>query len=119
MALALYSLALGVAIRPGFAMTGELNLSGLVMPVGGIREKLIAAKRARVKQVVLPAANRSDFDELPDVIKRGLKIHFAETFEQVAILCLPPAAALFRSAAATTEKALPPGRKGSRATARP
>ena len=70
-------------------MTGELNLSGLVMPVGGIREKLIAAKRARVKHVILPAGNRSDSDQLPDVIKNRLQVHFAETFEQVATLCLP------------------------------
>lgn len=89
MALSLYSLALGIAVRPGFAMTGELNLSGLVMPVGGIREKLIAAKRARVKHVILPAGNRSDYDQLPDVIKNRLQVHFAETFEQVATLCLP------------------------------
>lgn len=89
MALALYSLALGVPVNAGFAMTGELNLSGLVMPVGGIREKLIAARRAKVKQVVLPAANKSDYEQLPAVVKTRLKVHFAQTFEQVAKWCLP------------------------------
>jgi ATP-dependent Lon protease len=89
MAIALYSLALEVPVNPGFAMTGELNLSGLVMPVGGIREKLIAARRAKVKQVILPAANKSDYEQLPAVVKSKLKVHFADTFEQVAGWCLP------------------------------
>ena len=104
MALSLYSLALDVPVRAGFAMTGELNLSGLVMPVGGIREKLIAAKRARVRHVILPAGNRSEFDQLPDVIKKRLQVHFADTFEQVAALCLPPAVVASSSAVAARAK---------------
>jgi ATP-dependent Lon protease len=89
MALALYSLALGRPVKHGMALTGELNLSGLVMPVGGIREKLIAARRAKVKEVILPIGNRSDYDQLPAMVKRHLKVHFAETFGQVAKWCLP------------------------------
>jgi ATP-dependent Lon protease len=89
MASALYTLARGKAVRAGFAMTGELNLSGGVMPVGGIKEKVIAAKRAKVKQLVLPAANRGDFERLPDHIKRGLTVHFAATFDDVRRACLP------------------------------
>lgn len=89
MALALYSLALGRPVKHGMALTGELNLSGLVMPVGGIREKLIAARRAKVKEVILPIGNRSDYDQLPPMVKRHLKVHFAETFGQVAKWCLP------------------------------
>lgn len=88
MALALYSLALGKPVRRGMAMTGELNLSGLVMPVGGIREKLIAARRAKVKEVILPVGNRSDYHQLPAMVKRHLKVHFATTFEEVVKLCL-------------------------------
>lgn len=87
MATALYSLATNEPIKDGFAMTGELNLNGLVMPVGGIKEKLIAAKRARVKQVILPAANRSDYEQLPASIKSRQTVHFVETFEQVMELC--------------------------------
>jgi ATP-dependent Lon protease len=89
MASVLYTLARGRPIKSGFAMTGELNLSGEVMPVGGIKEKVIAAKRAGVKQVVLPHANRNDYEELPAHVTRGLKAHFAERFADVARVCLP------------------------------
>ncbi len=83
MACALVSLATGKAIRKGFAMTGELTLTGLVYPVGGIREKLIAAKRQKIKQLILPAANAADVEEVPEHIRKGLKIHYAETFADV------------------------------------
>ncbi|MBY5991492.1 endopeptidase La [Ferrimonas balearica] len=84
MATALLSLSLGRAPLPGVAMTGELSLSGQVMAVGGIREKVISAKRQKIKTVILPEANRSDFDDLPDYVKEGITVHFAERFEQVA-----------------------------------
>ena len=83
MATALTSLARNKRIKPGIAMTGELTLTGKVLPVGGIREKLIAAKRSRLKQVILPAANRSDYDVLPDYIKAGVRVNFAESFAEV------------------------------------
>jgi ATP-dependent Lon protease len=87
MATALYSLATDQPPQPGLAMTGELNLSGLVMPVGGIKEKLIAAKRAGANKVILPKANQPDFEQLPDSIKKGQKMFFVETFSQVLELC--------------------------------
>ena len=65
MAVALTSLAKGKAPKRGFAMTGELTLTGLVYPVGGVREKLIAAKRQKIKRIILPAANVGDVDEVP------------------------------------------------------
>src|SRR5690606_19415693 len=80
MATALYSLATGRAPKHGFAMTGELNLSGLVMPIGGIKEKLIAAKRVGANKVILPKANQPDFEQLPNSIKKGQKVFFVETF---------------------------------------
>lgn len=83
MATALLSRATGRKPRVGFAMTGELTLSGRVYPVGGIREKLLAAKRQKIKQVILPAANERDYVEVPDHIRRGIKVHFVETFEDV------------------------------------
>ncbi|WP_084631099.1 endopeptidase La [Ferrimonas senticii] len=86
MATALLSLALNKAPAKGIAMTGELSLTGQVMPVGGIREKVIAAKRQKITTVILPDANRSDFDELPDYVKEGVEVHFAETYPQVAKL---------------------------------
>jgi ATP-dependent Lon protease len=88
MAMALYSLATNVPVKSKLAMTGELSLTGLVMPVGGIKEKMIAAKRAKVKEVVLPKQNQKDFDELPAHVKKGLTPHFVERFEQVVSIAL-------------------------------
>jgi ATP-dependent Lon protease len=87
MASALYSLALRKPIKRGFAMTGELSLAGWVMPIGGLKEKTIAAKRAKVRNLVFPADNKKDFEELPSHIKRGLKPHFVRTFKEVVQLC--------------------------------
>ncbi|MFN2337557.1 MAG: endopeptidase La [Gammaproteobacteria bacterium] len=83
MASALLSLARGERIRPHLAMTGELTLTGRVLPVGGIREKVIAARRSRVHELILPEANRGDFEELPDYIREGLTVHFASRYPQV------------------------------------
>jgi ATP-dependent Lon protease len=87
MASALYSLAMNKPIRRGFAMTGELTLTGLVMPIGGVKEKTIAARRAKVENLVFPAANRPDFEELPAHIRKGIHPHFVRTFSEVAELC--------------------------------
>ena len=80
---ALVSLATGKQIRSGGAMTGELTLTGKVYPVGGIREKLLAAKRQKLKRVILPEANRRDFEEVPEHIRQGIQVHFADTFDDV------------------------------------
>ncbi len=85
MASALLSLALNRSIRK-IAMTGELTLTGQVFPVGGIREKVIAARRAGVRELILPDDNRSDYDEVPEHIRKGLKVHFACTFDDVVPL---------------------------------
>jgi ATP-dependent Lon protease len=86
MASALLSLARGKPPRRNFAMTGELTLTGSVYPVGGIREKLVAAKRQKIRNVILPAANRYDFDEVPPHVRRGLTPHFVERFDEVISL---------------------------------
>ncbi len=91
MATALLSLARGRRPRPGIAMTGELTLSGQVLAVGGIREKVIAARRARLRELLVPAANRRDIDELPDYLNEGISVHFAERYEQVAEFAFPVA----------------------------
>ncbi len=83
MATALLSLAKGKAPAADIAMTGELSLTGNVLPVGGIREKIIAAKRRGIKTLIIPADNQRDFDELPDYLKENITVHFAETFETV------------------------------------
>ena len=80
---ALLSLASDKPIKKDLAMTGELSLRGKVLPVGGIKEKVIAAKRAGVTTVILPADNRKDFDELSDLIKSDVEVHFAENYDEV------------------------------------
>jgi Lon-like ATP-dependent protease len=77
------SLALDLPVRCDMAMTGEVSLTGKVLPVGGIKEKIIGARRAGITCVVLPEANRRDFDEIPDYLKDGLEVHYAETYDAV------------------------------------
>lgn len=84
MATALLSMVLGKKIDRSIAMTGELTLTGQVLPVGGIREKIIAARRVKIFEIILPSANQKDFDELPDHIKEGVTVHFAKTYKDVA-----------------------------------
>ncbi|MFP5507405.1 MAG: endopeptidase La [Gammaproteobacteria bacterium] len=84
MATALLSLARNERIRRPLAMTGELTLTGQVLPIGGVREKVIAARRSRVFELILPEANRRDYEELPEHIRTGMQVHFAEHFRDVA-----------------------------------
>ncbi|MBE7412167.1 MAG: endopeptidase La [Leptospiraceae bacterium] len=74
MATAILSLILGKAIRPGYAMTGELTLTGEVLPIGGLREKIIAAKRAGVHKIIYPKDNEPNLSEIPNYIKN--RVHF-------------------------------------------
>ncbi|MCR9106318.1 MAG: endopeptidase La [Gammaproteobacteria bacterium] len=83
MATALVSLARKERIRRPLAMTGELTLTGQVLPVGGIREKVIAARRGRIMELILPHANRRDFEELPDYLREGINVHFARNYREV------------------------------------
>ena len=64
-------------------MTGELTLTGQVLPVGGIREKVIAARRIGIPELILPAANQGDFDELPEHLRKGLNVHFVAHYRDV------------------------------------
>ncbi|MCP5130285.1 MAG: endopeptidase La [Pseudomonadales bacterium] len=82
-ATALVSLARKERIKRPLAMTGELTLTGQVLPVGGIREKVIAARRSKIMELILPHANRRDFEELPDYLREGINVHFARTFRDV------------------------------------
>lgn len=90
MASALLSLALDRAPAKGFAMTGELTLTGHVLAIGGVREKVIAAKRLGIHQIIVPEANRGDVEELPEYVKEGMSFHFARYFRDVAKLLFPP-----------------------------
>ncbi len=83
MATALLSLARKERIRRPLAMTGELTLTGQVLPVGGIREKVIAARRSKILELILPAGNKKDFEELPGYLREGINVHFARTYRDV------------------------------------
>jgi ATP-dependent Lon protease len=82
---ALLSLARNQPIRR-IAMTGEITLTGEVFPIGGVREKLIAARRAGIVEIILPQDNRGDFEEVPEHVRKRLKVHFASRFGDVAPL---------------------------------
>ena len=81
---ALLSLARNQAPKKGVAMTGELTLTGQVLPIGGVREKVIAARRQKIFELILPEANRGSYEELPDYLKEGLTVHFAKRYGDVA-----------------------------------
>src|SRR5262249_35677564 len=89
MATAIVSAARGVPVRADVAMTGEITLSGLVLPVGGIREKSLAARRQGIKTVVLPQGNMQDIVELPEEVRKDLKFVPATTLEDVLKVALP------------------------------
>ena len=87
MATALLSIARGEAPQQNIAMTGELTLTGQVFPVGGIREKVIAARRQKIGSLILPEGNRGDYDELPGYLKEGLTVNFAKQYSDVFQVC--------------------------------
>ena len=83
MATAILSAVTGKKIDPLVAMTGEITLRGRVLPIGGLKEKILAAKNAGIKKVLVPMENQKDVEEVSDEIKEGIEIHFVETMEQV------------------------------------
>ncbi len=89
MALALFSLATNQPVRTDIAMTGELTLTGKVLPIGGVKEKAIAARRVGITNLILPEDNRKDFDELQDYIKEGISVHYADYFDDVLQVAYP------------------------------
>jgi ATP-dependent Lon protease len=92
MFMALVSLMTDRTIRSDTAMTGEISLRGLVLPVGGIKEKVVAAHRAGIKRVLLPARNRKDYDDIPDEVRNALEFVWLERVEEAASAALEVAA---------------------------
>jgi len=84
---ALLSLAMGKPIRPNLAMTGEISLNGKVLPIGGVKEKTMAASREGIKTLIFPKENEKDINKLADNIKEGLTFHFVEDYDQVFRIC--------------------------------
>ncbi len=89
MAVALTSVYTGVPARSDTAMTGEMTLTGLVLPIGGIKEKVLAARRAGIKRIVLPKANQKDLRELPEEVRKETEFIFADRIGQVLEALLP------------------------------
>jgi len=83
MATALLSMITGQPVIKKLGMTGELTLTGKVLPIGGVKEKIIAVKRIGLKTVILPEANRKEFEELPDHLREDLHVHFARDYRDV------------------------------------
>ncbi len=83
MALALYSLAINKPVNKKIALTGELTLTGKLLPVGGVKEKTIAACRVDIYELIFPLDNKKDFVELAKYIRKGIKVHFVDYFEEV------------------------------------
>jgi ATP-dependent Lon protease len=83
MATALLSMITGKPVIQKLGMTGELTLTGKVLPIGGVKEKILAVKRIGITTVILPEANRKDFEELPDHLRADLSVHFARDYQDV------------------------------------
>ena len=83
MATSLYSILTNKKVKPKLAMTGEITLGGLVLPIGGLKEKLLAAHRAGVKEVIIPEKSKRGLDDVPDEIKKELKIHLVKKMDEV------------------------------------
>lgn len=88
MCTAMISVITGVPVKAEVAMTGEINLRGQVLPIGGLKEKLLAAHRGGVKQVIIPAENEKDLKEIPDNVKSKLQIHAVSWIEEVLHIAL-------------------------------
>jgi ATP-dependent Lon protease len=108
MATAIVSALRNQQVRPDVAMTGEITLSGLVLPIGGIREKSLAARRQGIKTVILPALNEPDLAELPPEIKDGMTFIPVSTLEEVLAIALPPPASAGTPAPADQSAELTP-----------
>jgi ATP-dependent Lon protease len=93
MFMALVSLMTERTIRSDTAMTGEISLRGLVLPVGGIKEKVVAAHSAGIKRVMLPARNRRDYDDIPEIARREMEFVWLERVEEAVVAALEPKAA--------------------------
>ena len=91
MVTALASLASGRAVRPNVGMTGEVTLQGRVLPIGGLKQKVLAAHRAGLTDVIIPERNRRDLDDVPAAVLEDVRIHPVLTVQEVLAIALEPA----------------------------
>ena len=101
LATALASLYTHHPVRRDTAMTGEITLTGLVLPVGGIKEKVLAAHRAGIRHVILPGENQKDLRDIPDSVRRELKFTFADRMDDVLAAAIPEVREQVQEMAAT------------------
>jgi ATP-dependent Lon protease len=90
MTTALASLLTGRPVKSSVGMTGEVTLQGRVLPIGGVKQKVLAAHRAGLKEVILPKRNEGDLDDVPEQVRNEIQFHLAETIDQVLALALEP-----------------------------
>jgi ATP-dependent Lon protease len=91
MTTALVSLLSGRTVRDPVGMTGEVTLKGRVLPIGGLKQKVLAAHRAGLREVVVPARNADDLDDIPEDVKNDMTFHILEDIRQVIDVALAPA----------------------------
>lgn len=117
MLVSLASLFTGRPVASDLGMTGELTLRGMVLPVGGIKNKMLAARRAGLKRIILPAKNEKDLEEIPDSIRKGLQFVFVTRVDEVleyALTSAPPTPRRrITPAAAVRRKKKAPARRGA------
>lgn len=89
MVTSMLSLLRNEPVLQDLGMTGELTLTGKVLPIGGVKEKLIAAKRSGAKVLIFPKENQRDYDELPPYVKKGIRVHFVKNYEEVFSVAFP------------------------------
>ncbi len=94
---ALASLMLNRPVRHDVAMTGEITLRGLVLPIGGLKEKTLAARRAGISQVIVPKRNEKDMVDIPPEVRKTLKFHFVENIDEAMKFALGPTAKIKKS----------------------
>jgi ATP-dependent Lon protease len=88
MATALSSALSKIPVRRDIAMTGEITLRGKVLPIGGLKEKLLAAHRAGIFEVIMPKENEKDLAEVPENLKTAMKLHFVDSMDEVLVIAL-------------------------------
>jgi ATP-dependent Lon protease len=113
-ALSIASHLSGRPVRKGLAMTGEISLKGSVLPVGGVKEKVLAAHRRGLKEILLPRENRPDLADVPDEVKNRLRFHYVSDARQALALSLDG-----RAAASKLKPSPPARRRSPRSPARP
>jgi len=106
MATSIASALTGRAVNKNIAMTGEVTLRGRVLPIGGLKEKTLAAKRMGIKKIIVPKRNRKDLEDIPKYIKKDMEFVFAETMDDVLKVALKKADSRKHRSAVKSHKSL-------------